>query len=135
MYKKVKDLAAGDTAVIVIAGEDTVSVKVSTVTEKADRMYEISGTSVHNGKPFACFGKPSEEVYVMGDGKSDFVKNHLKPLLLALDMHIKDAEYERRSRTDEVVVITYEGGFKREVNVSCDNEYGITKDVLIRIGE
>ena len=135
MYKKVKDLVEGDNIAIVINNEDTIALIVQRLTLKPDGIYEIHGCKVKECKQLSFYGRADDEVYVDNEGKSVFVNNLLKPLLLALDMGIINAEYKSDSPDDEVVIISYRGGYKQEINVHCDNAFGITKDVLLHIGE
>jgi len=78
--------------------------------------------------------------------KAAFVKNHLMPLLLALDVEVVNAEYKNEATalelanfgdwsndkifTGEWVVLTFKGGHSRGVYVVANSHLAICRDVL-----
>lgn len=76
-----------------------------------------------------------ERYYREENEKGTFVKEYLEPCLIAMDIGVKSVEYTTNEYGDETVKVTYNNGFKHEVNVTCDNLEALIKDVVVRICE
>lgn len=76
----------------------------------------------------------SEERYYNEENKKEaFVKEYLEPCLIAMDIGVKSVEYTTNEYGDETVKVTYNNGFKQEMNVTCDSLEFIAKDVIARL--
>lgn len=65
--------------------------------------------------------------------KKDFVKQYLKPLIIATRGDVKDVYYERRGYVDigeEYVVIVHTDGCIRDKCVTADSLTAIVRDVM-----
>jgi len=74
--------------------------------------------------------------------KHSFVKEHLSPLLRAIDADIQEARYQIGATLEEVsyqhipspiseyVIIVYENGHTKGVDVSANSHLSICRDVL-----
>ena len=69
--------------------------------------------------------------------KREFVRQHLKPLLLATGSYIEDVEYvgdvNEKGWQNEVVIITLKGDDKRIAYVTHDSLLAIVKDVARQV--
>ena len=63
------------------------------------------------------------------ENKAEFVEKYLKPLLIAANVEVIDAVYEKQEG-EEIVRITFWGGGTHEKNVSCDSLIALSRDVL-----
>lgn len=63
------------------------------------------------------------------ENKAEFVEKYLKPLLIAANVEVIDAVYEKQGY-EEIVRITFLGGGTRVKNVSCDSLIALSRDVL-----
>ncbi len=66
--------------------------------------------------------------------KKQFVTEHLKPLIIALEIGVKDVEYTRKPHGkylgDEYVIITFYNGYKVEKCVTGDSLPALCRDAL-----
>lgn len=63
------------------------------------------------------------------ENKAEFVEKYLKPLLIAANVEVIDAVYEKQGY-EEIVRITFLGGGSYVKNVSCDSLIALSRDVL-----
>lgn len=63
------------------------------------------------------------------ENKAEFVEKYLKPLLIATNVEVIDAVYEKQGY-EEIVRITFLGGGTRVKNVSYDSLIALSRDVL-----
>lgn len=63
------------------------------------------------------------------ENKAEFVEKYLKPLLIAANVEVFDAVYEKQGG-EEIVRITFWDGGTHEKNVSCDSLIALSIDVL-----
>ena len=70
----------------------------------------------------------------MQEYKAYFVAKYLKPLLLAIEMDVKEAVYLEKDGK-EYVHIEFLGGEDTYANVTWDSLFSITKDCLKAISE
>lgn len=66
--------------------------------------------------------------------KTKFVKEHLAPLLRAMQCEVLDAEYTALDNGEEYVIITYTSGFTKRICVSADSLRAIVIDVANNCG-
>lgn len=72
-----------------------------------------------------------EELKKMYEGKEDFVRRYLKPMILAMRIGAKNVAYERNGA--EVIRVTYEGDtedYQTIAVVSGDNYRGMLIDLI-----
>lgn len=63
--------------------------------------------------------------------KTGFVCNYLSPLLRAAGLNISNAKYRKHpDSNEEIVTVTYESGFTRDICVTADSYIAIVADVL-----
>lgn len=70
----------------------------------------------------------------MQEYKAYFVAKYLKPLLLAIEMDVKDAVYLEKDG-NEYVHIEFLGGGEANADVTWDSLFSITKECLKAISE
>lgn len=70
----------------------------------------------------------------MQEYKVYFFEKYLKPLLLAIEMDVKDAVY-LEEQGEEYVHIEFFGGGEANANVTWDSLFSLTKDCLKAISE
>lgn len=63
------------------------------------------------------------------EDKAGFVEKYLKPLLIAANVEVVDAVYERNGH-EEYVRVTFWGGGEHLKNVSCDSLIALSRDGL-----
>ena len=63
------------------------------------------------------------------ENKAEFVEKYLKPLLIASNVEVVDAVYEKRGY-EEVVIITFWGGGTHVKNVTADSLIALSRDVM-----
>lgn len=63
--------------------------------------------------------------------KTAFVHDYLSPLLQAAGLNILNAKYRKHpDSNEEIVTVTYESGFARDICVTADSYITIVADVL-----
>ena len=63
--------------------------------------------------------------------KTGFVHNYLSPLLQAAGLNISNTKYRKHpDSNEEIVTVTYESGFARDICVTADSYIAIVADVL-----
>lgn len=59
-----------------------------------------------------------------------FVHNFVRPMLTHCDYEIKDAYYTRNAESsEEYIVVEWEGGGERRINVTADSKTGMIIDI------
>jgi len=67
------------------------------------------------------------------ENKKQFVAEYLKPLLQNANIGVADAVY-KKTISREIVTVTFDCGFKKNIDVTADSLAAITLDVLNHCG-
>ena len=62
--------------------------------------------------------------------KRNFVRKHLRGIMKALDSGIYSLQYKVSDDEDEYVIITWKNKCRKSVNVTTDNLFALTRDVI-----
>ncbi|MBQ6728440.1 MAG: hypothetical protein IJQ87_05810 [Clostridia bacterium] len=63
------------------------------------------------------------------ENKKEFTDSYLKPLLCNARLGVIDAVYKRSIRR-EIVVVTFDGGYKKNIDVTADSLAALATDVI-----